>query len=100
LIFRELDLIRVKGKLQPVTIFEVLSAETAANGGKELAELFGRGRDAYKLHDWQTAKSRFEEVLLRWPQDMPAQIFLTRCNEYLNEKPAPDWDGVYEMKHK
>jgi adenylate cyclase len=99
-IFRELDLIRVKGKLQPVTIFEVLSADVAANGGKELAELFGRGRDAYKLQDWPMAKSRFEEVLLRWPQDTPAQIFLTRCNEYLAERPSADWDGVYEMKHK
>jgi adenylate cyclase len=100
LIFRELDLIRVKGKQQPVTIYEVLSADAAANGGKELAELFGRGRDAYKLQDWRTAKSLFEEVLVRWPNDTPAQIFAARCEEYLAEKPAVDWDGVYEMKHK
>src|SRR6202453_4904070 len=59
LIFRELDLIRVKGKLRPVTIFEVLSVEAAANGGKELAELFGRGREAYKRQDWSAAKSLF-----------------------------------------
>jgi adenylate cyclase len=100
LIFRELDLIRVKGKLQPVTIFEVLSVEAAANGGKELAELFGRGRGAYKRQDWTAAKSLFEEVLQRWPADAPAQIFLTRCDEYLAEKPAKDWDGVYHMKNK
>jgi len=100
LIFRELDLIRVKGKQQPVTIYEVFSADAAANGGKELAELFGRGRDAYKLQDWRTAKSLFEEVLARWPNDTPAQIFAARCEEYLAEKPAVDWDGVYEMKHK
>jgi adenylate cyclase len=100
LLFRELDLIRVKGKLQPVTIFEVLSAEAAANGGKELVELFGRGREAYKRRDWRTAKSAFEELLQRWADDVPARIFLTRCNEYLAETPAADWDGVYEMKHK
>jgi adenylate cyclase len=100
LIFRELDLIRVKGKLQPVTIFEMLSLEAAANGGKELVELFERGREAYKRQEWRVAKSLFEEVLQRWPEDSPAQIFLARCNEYLAAKPADDWDGVYEMKRK
>jgi adenylate cyclase len=100
LVFRELDLIRVKGKLQPVTIYEVLSTEAAANGGAELVELFGRGRDAYKQQNWRAAKTLFEQVLQRWPDDAPAQIFQTRCDEYLTEKPADDWDGVYEMKHK
>jgi adenylate cyclase len=100
LLFRELDLIRVKGKLQPVTIFEVLSVEAAANGGNELVELFGRGREAYKHQNWRAAKSLFEEVLLRWPEDSPARIFLVRCDEYLAEKPAKDWDGVYVMKSK
>jgi adenylate cyclase len=100
LLFRELDLIRVKGKLQPVTIFEVLSAEATANGGKELVELFGRGRKAYKRQDWREAKSLFEEVLRRWPEDTPAHIFRTRCEEYIAEKPAGHWDGVYVMKNK
>ena len=100
LIFRELDLIRVKGKLQPVTIFEVLSGEAAASGGKELVELFGRGREAYKHQDWRAAKTEFEGVLLRWPEDSPSRIFRARCDEYLAEKPVENWDGVYVMKNK
>jgi adenylate cyclase len=98
ILVRELDLIRVKGKLQPVSIFEILSAQTA--GGKELVELFGRGLAAYKQRDWRAAKIGFEEVLHRWPNDSPARIFLARCKEYLAEEPAGDWDGVYVMKHK
>jgi adenylate cyclase len=100
LIFRELDLIRVKGKLQPVTIYEVLSAGAAEQGGKELVELFDRGREAYKQQNWATAKSFFEKILQRWPEDTPSKIFLARCEEYLTEEPAADWDGVYVMKHK
>ena len=100
LIFRELDLIRVKGKLQPVTIYEVLSTDAAGQGGKDLAEMFDRGREAYKQQDWATAKSHFENILLRWPDDTPSKIFLARCEEYLTEKPSSDWDGVYVMKHK
>jgi adenylate cyclase len=97
---RELDLIRVKGKAVPVTIYEVLSEEAVANGGKHLTQLFSHGREAYKQRDWRAAKTAFEEVLHRWPQDGPARIFLFRCVEYLREAPEEDWDGVYIMKHK
>jgi adenylate cyclase len=100
IVMRELDLIRVKGKALPVTIYEVLGAEFAANGGRELAELFSRGHAAYKQREWSKAKQIFEEVLGRWPEDGPARVFLSRCEEYLAESPEADWDGVYEMKHK
>jgi adenylate cyclase len=100
LMIREIDFIRVKGKNQPVTIFEVLSEQAAANDGKELIELFGRGREAYKARDWDSAKSTFEEVLIRWPKDGPSRVFVGRCNEYLAVGPGADWDGVYVMMHK
>jgi adenylate cyclase len=97
---RELDMIRVKGKLLPVTIYEVLDAEALGAAGKELVELFARGQKAYKLRDWRAAGQAFEQVLDRWPDDGPARIFLRRCEEYLAEGPEADWDGVYVMKHK
>jgi adenylate cyclase len=97
---RELDMIRVKGKLLPVTIYEVLDAAALGAEGKELLELFARGQKAYKLRDWRAAGQTFEQVLDRWPDDGPARIFLRRCEEYLAEGPEADWDGVYVMKHK
>jgi adenylate cyclase len=100
IMLREIDFIRVSGKNQPVTIFEILSEQTAAKGGKELIELFGRGREAYKVRDWSAAKAAFEEALGVWPNDGPSRVFLGRCDEYLAEGPGPDWDGVYVMMHK
>ena len=97
---RELDMIRVKGKLLPVTIYEVLDAEALGAEGKELVELFARGQKAYKQRDWRAAGQAFEQILERWPDDGPARIFLRRCEEYLAEGPEADWDGVYVMKHK
>jgi adenylate cyclase len=97
---RELDLIRVKGKLQPVTIYEVLDAAALGNEGKELVELFGRGLADYKKRDWRGAAHAFEQILDLWPNDGPARVFLTRCEEYLAEEPEAAWDGVYVMKHK
>ena len=100
LMLREIDLIRVKGKLKPLTVYEILAPEIAANNGRELVELFGTAREAYKRHDWLAAIPAFEMVLSRWPDDGPSRIFLARCVEYMSEAPASDWDGVYVMKHK
>jgi len=99
-IFRELDLIRVKGKLQPVTIYEVLAYRESGRAFIELSELFARGRGCYKRRDWRQAMGYFEKCLERWPDDGPAKVFRARCEEYLLEEPDPAWDGVYVMKHK
>ncbi len=99
-LFRELDLIRVKGKLQPVTIFELVAFREGARDVFDLIELFGKGRACYKRRDWRQAQGYFEKVLQRWPGDGPAKVFYQRCEEYLLEEPASDWDGVYVMKHK
>jgi adenylate cyclase len=100
IIIREIDFIRVKGKNQPVTIFEILSRQAAANDGKALVEMFGQGREAYKTRNWHAAKTAFEEVLRRWPDDGPSRVFRGRCDEYLAEEPDTDWDGVHVMKYK
>jgi adenylate cyclase len=97
---REIDFIRVKGKHEPVTIFEVLSAPIDGKSAKELIDLFERGRELYKGRDWRGAKTMFEEVLQSWPEDGPSRVFLARCEEYLVEEPPADWNGVYQMKHK
>jgi adenylate cyclase len=99
-VVRELDLIRVKGKLLPVTIYEVLSPTVVGREGKELSDIFTKARDAYKIREWKNAKNLFEDVLHRWPKDRPSQIFIERCNEYLAEEPSSEWEGVYVMKHK
>jgi adenylate cyclase len=97
---RELDLIRVKGKLLPVTIYELLGHRETAGDLNELCEIFTSGHEAYKLRKWREARGYFEHILTRWPNDGPASIFLERCDEYIADEPPEDWDGVYIMKHK
>lgn len=97
---RELDLIRVKGKEEPIILYELLGWRENAGELAELAEAFLKGREAYKRRDWRPAQRAFDDVLKRWPQDGPARIFRARCEEYMAEEPAADWDGVYVMKHK
>ena len=100
LILREIDFIRVKGKLQPVTIYEVLGPRAKENDGSELIKQFGAAREAYKRRNWRAAQSAWAAILQRWPDDGPSRVFLARCEEYITEEPPADWDGVYTMKHK
>jgi adenylate cyclase len=104
LIFRELDLIRVKGKLQPITLYELLGARGTpmgdAPGMEERIEMFTQGRACYRERRWQDAQIIFEKLLERCPEDGPARMYLNRCGEYLVEGPEENWDGVYVMTHK
>jgi adenylate cyclase len=99
-IFREIDFIRVKGKLQPVTIYEILGPRAKESSGEELVAQFSIAREAYKHRDWRTARTAWRAILERWPEDGPSRVFVARCEEYIAEEPPVEWDGVYAMKHK
>ena len=104
-LLRELDLIRVKGKLRPVTIYELVAhasdlAETALLDARARLSEFADARTFYKERKWTAARQAFQNILDRWPQDGPSLVYLKRCEEYLAAEPLSDWDGVFVMTHK
>jgi len=99
-LFRELDLIRVKGKLQPVTIYELVALQDDAGQHAELLNEFTRARASYLRRDWLEAQTMFQSILEHWPDDGPARAYWKRCQDYLFEAPNESWDGVFVMTHK
>jgi adenylate cyclase len=105
-VFRELDLIRVKGKMLPVTIYELIGrkAETTAYGTPEQIEKrlneFRHARDLYSQRQWEDAQKAFETILAEWDSDGPSRAYWKRCQEYLFDEPPSGWDGVFTMTHK
>ena len=105
-LFRELDLIRVKGKLQPVAICELVgrAEEDTVYGAPEQVrsrvELFRSARALYGKRRWQAAQQAFQEILDKWADDGPSRAYWKRCQEYLFEEPPAAWDGVFTMTHK
>jgi len=105
-VFRELDLIRVKGKLQPVTIYELVArySDLRENGTlgevQEQVRQFNEARGWYRQRQWAESQAGFQAILERWGDDGPSTLYLRRCQEYLAEEPLPDWDGVFTMTHK
>jgi len=100
-IFRELDLIRVKGKLQPVTIYELIGRNgDASPQTNELLSRFAAARVLYRARDWEKAQQSFQSILETWPADGPSRTYWKRCQEYLFDEPPLTWDGVFTMDHK
>jgi adenylate cyclase len=105
-LYRELDLIRVKGKTQPVMIYELIgrAGEESVYGSFADVQLrleqFARGRTLYRVRRWEEAQRVFQIMIDKWPDDGPARAYWKRCQEYLFDEPPSGWDGVFTMTHK
>ena len=99
---RELDLVVVKGKTQPVALYEVLdyhSSESYPN----LVDALGHFRDGlagYSDHKFERAGELFSRVLELNPGDKAAKMYLERCALLIQTPPPKDWIGVWVMESK
>src|SRR5262249_33704341 len=101
LVFRELDRIRVKGKNEPVVIYELVCDSAGLTPETEiLLDDFAGARKLYEARRWTEAQEAFQSILNRWPEDGPARAYWKRCQEYLFDEPSLNWDGVFTMTHK
>ena len=98
---REVDRMRVKGKQEPVVVFELLARKGCLSVEQQrVIETYVEGLAAYKRRNFKTAATQFEAALALDPGDGPSRVYLSRAKEYLIHPPAADWDGVYELKSK
>jgi len=99
-ICRELDFITVKGKTEPVRIYEILQKKDEASDKiMEIKDLFEAGLDYYRMKDWDKAEESFRECNTKY-NDMPSIVFLDRIMHFKFNPPAEDWDGVFTLKVK
>jgi len=94
--FRELDLVRVKGKNEPVAIFEPLGLADALAEEKtrDLTE-FSNAIVAYRRKDWDTAQDLLTK-LKRQRDELLYNVYLDRIEQFRREPPPANWDGVFE----
>ena len=99
---RELDLVVVKGKTQPVAIYEILDYHTEESYPNLTDALrhFKAGLQKYRQRKWDDAKGEFAEVLEINRHDKAAQLYVDRCEHFLREPPGADWNGDWVMESK
>ncbi len=98
---RELDLIKVKGKNEPIRIYELVDHRLKGAGMKEMkVKAFEEGLAFYRTQKWDNAVKCFKNCLDLDPKDGPAEIFIKRCDHLKQDPPGINWDGVFVMKTK
>lgn len=98
--FRELDRVRVKGKNEPVTIFEPvgLSSDVQENKRSELSR-YQNALELYLGQDWDKAAREFASLDAEFDHSI-YEIYLNRIREFRENPPGPDWDGVFTLTSK
>jgi len=99
---RELDLLQVKGKTQPVPIYEALDHydEISFPNMNATLEAFSNGVASYRQRDWKGAMSAFVVALHEFEGDAPSRLYMDRCLRYMENPPPDDWAGVWVMTEK
>jgi adenylate cyclase len=98
---RELDIVTVAGKSEPIRIYELLGEAGKLDPVRtELRETFAQGLEAYRQRDWCAASARFEACLRLVPEDGPSAVFLERVARLRAEPPPVAWNGVWHLTAK
>lgn len=99
--FRFVDKIQVKGKHEPVNVYEPIcrTSELSKTMTQELA-IYERAYEHYRNRQWEDAKSLFNELYMNSERSELYQIYLDRI-ELLSWQPLPDdWDGTFTHTSK
>jgi len=99
---REIDLVIVKGKTKPVSVYEILAFhnEESFPHIAEVQGLFKEGLSSYRSRHWDQAIKLFKQAVELNPNDRPSHLYIERA-QHLKENPPPeDWAGVWIMDSK
>jgi adenylate cyclase len=95
---RELDRIRVAGKTEAVTVYELLALKGALPSDKrETVARYHEALALYRQARFAEAAKVLEARLAKDESDGPTAALLERCRKYLENPPPPAWDGVTSL---
>jgi adenylate cyclase len=101
IVFRELDRVKVKGKDEPVDIFEPVGIDGQVDK-KVIDELnlWHKALRAYRAQKWDEAETDLFSLQRGWPESKLYQLYFERIKQCRDNPPGPDWDGVTAFKTK
>ena len=100
-VFREIDRVKVKGKDEPVDIFEPMGIEGQVEQKVlDEIELWHQALKAYRAQNWDEAEMELSRARRMSPECRLYQLYLERVGQCRIDPPDPDWDGVTAFKTK
>ncbi len=99
---RKLDIVRVKGKNEPVQLFELIAIKgEESDARKQSTVIYEEAFSLYLTQEWDKAIEVFKESeKARGNKDKAVEMLIDRCMYYKNSPPGDGWDGVFTRKHK
>jgi len=99
---RRIDVVRVKGKSQPVTLYQIICPKGKENAKHaEFVSRYEQGLAAYLERSWDTAIAHFKAAQHALnTSDRSSRLLTERCLIYKANPPNTDWDGVYTRTTK
>ena len=99
---REIDKVIVKGKTEPVSVFEALDyhSDTTFPNISDVLGHFSEGLSHYRNQAWPRAMNSFQSALQGNPEDRLSQMYLERCKVLKQSPPGDDWNGVWVLSEK
>lgn len=99
-VFRELDLVRVKGKQEPIAIHEPIAPVSMVTEAKaRRLRQFSSAISAYRCQEWDAAQGLLDK--LRQERDeLLYNVYLKRIEEFRRSPPPSGWDGVFDHLNK
>ncbi|WP_420476598.1 CHASE2 domain-containing protein [Noviherbaspirillum sp. ST9] len=99
--YRELDRVRVKGKNEPVPIFEPLGLEAEIDASvRATVEKWHDALSLIRGQEWDKAEALLNALLADHPDDVLYTLYLQRIAHFREHPPGPDWDGVTTFETK
>ena len=100
-VFRELDRVKVKGKDEPVDIFEPIGMEGQVEPRVlDEIKLWHKALKAYRAQNWDEAEMNLFNAQRMSPECKLYEIYFERIQQCRVEPPGPGWDGVTAFKTK
>ena len=100
-VYREVDKVRVKGKLEGIAIFEPLGRQGEV-GDRVVEEIdrFHRALEDYRNQLWDEAERRLKDLAAASPQTKLYKLYLDRIAHFRATPPGAGWDGVFVLTTK
>ena len=97
---RQIDILRVKGKQQPMAVYELLNEGPPNEAGGLRIKQYEAALAHYRAMRWDEAERVLNELKRAVGEDAPSDMLLARIGKFRSHPPPAGWDGVYEAKEK